>query len=125
MAIVRRISERLARASTRRSFLGRGVSVAFGALIGAAAGSAAAGRRARAGGQFSTECQFPGPACPCDGCNPSGTCAKPCLIMTLYYASGCWYINGVTCCDCDCNGFQGHEVCGCGSDIHNDPAYCP
>jgi len=119
--IVRRISERMARASTRRSFLGRGASVAFGALIGAAA----ARRPARAGGLFSTECDFPGPACPCDGCNVSGTCAKPCIIMNLYYASGCWYINGVTCCDCDCNGFQGHEVCGCGSDIHNNPAYCP
>jgi hypothetical protein len=58
-------------------------------------------------------------------------CAKPCIIMTQYYAGGCWVIfndkvgYNVTCCDCDCNGFQGFQVCGCGSDYHNNPALCP
>jgi hypothetical protein len=131
MPLVRRVSEGLARTSTRRGFLSRGADVAFGALIGAAAGGLTRPGAAAAGGAAVTVCTFPGPACPCDGCNASGTCGKPCIIMTYYYAGGCWVrfspaLNqNVTCCDCDCRGFHNQEVCGCGSDYHNDPAACP
>ena len=124
MGLLQRVSEGLARKTTRRGFFGRGSDVAFGALIGAAAGTLTRATGAQAGA-FSTVCAFPGPACSCDGCLSSGVCGKPCIIMTRYYASGCWVTASVTCCDCDCNGFQGFQVCGCGSDYHNDPDHCP
>ena len=122
MSLLQRVSEGLARKTTRRGLFSRGSDVAFGALIGAAAGSLT-----RAGGVVAGPggCAFPGPACPCDGCLPSGLCAKPCIIMTVYYASGCWVTPTGTCCDCDCNGFQGFHVCGCGSVHHTNPANCP
>lgn len=130
MGLLERASEGLARKTTRRGLFGRSADVAFGALIGAAAGTIT-----RAGDAIAdtrdTYCQFPGPACGCDGCLSNGMCAKPCIIMTFYYAGGCWVSSNpklghnVTCCDCDCNGFQGFQVCGCGSDYHNDARFCP
>ena len=131
MGLLHRVSEGLARKTTRRGFLSRGSDVAFGALIGAAAGTVGAGRAIADHVPGHTACIFPGPPCPCDGCLESGVCGKPCIIMTVYYASGCWVSlnrqleTNVTCCDCDCNGFQGFQVCGCGSDHHNDPSHCP
>jgi hypothetical protein len=140
MSLLQRVSEGLARKTSRRGFFGRGAGIATGALMGAAAGSLSEAGSAIAGhGNNPTVCHFPGPACPCDGCSSGGTCAKPCIIMTVYYASGCWVdfnsrlgVN-VTCCDCDCNGklnYPGQQqipadICGCGSDQHNDPAFCP
>lgn len=126
MTRLQRLSEGMARKSTRRSLFGRGADLAFGALIGAAAGGVAGASRVSAG-HFSTACAFPGPPCACDQCQSNGVCAKPCVILTTYYASGCWVAghNGATCCDCDCLGNQGFESCGCGSDYHNDPAFCP
>jgi len=130
MGLLRNVTEGLARKTTRRGFFGTGADVAFGALVGAAAGTLTrGGGSAIAGG--GTVCAFPGPPCPCDGCLSNGTCGKPCIIMTQYYASGCWVTGAVTCCDCDCNGhlsFPGGgvaQVCGCGSDYHNNPANCP
>jgi hypothetical protein len=123
MELFRRVSEGLARRTSRRGLFGRGAQLATGALIGVAAGTAA--RVQHAGAGTDTVCQFPGPPCFCDGCNSNGTCAKPCIIMTQYYASGCWVRDGYTCCDCDCNGAGGNQICGCGSDYHNNPAHCP
>ncbi|MEX2158492.1 MAG: hypothetical protein WEB04_03740 [Dehalococcoidia bacterium] len=128
---LRRIAEGLARRTTRRGLFGRGADVAFGALLGAAAG-AVTGVGGVIADTRNTYCAFPGPACPCDGCLSNGMCAKPCIIMTVYYAGGCWVTfnsklgHNVTCCDCDCNGQLGPtQVCGCGSDWHNNPALCP
>ena len=131
MELFRRVTEGLARRTTRRGFLGSGAEVALGALAGAAAGTLTGGRGVIAGG--GTACAFPGPPCPCEGCQSSGVCAKPCIIMTFYYSSGCWVTSTaggpVNCCDCDCNGqipgAPGFDVCGCGSDYHNNPTYCP
>jgi hypothetical protein len=122
MPFLQRLSEGLARKTSRRSLFGRGAEVAFGALAGAAAGTIAHGGAAIAGP--GTVCAFPGPACHCDKCQSSGVCAKPCIILTTYYTTGCWVTAGITCCDCDCN-IAGHTVCGCGSDYHNNPANCP
>ncbi|MEX2158491.1 MAG: hypothetical protein WEB04_03735 [Dehalococcoidia bacterium] len=123
MPLIRRATEYLARKTTRRGFFSRGGDVAFGALIGAAAGTAVNARSAVAG---PGGCAFPGPACPCDGCLSNGMCAKPCIIMTVYYAGGCWVTPTGTCCDCDCNGLLGPiQVCGCGSVHHTNPANCP
>lgn len=121
-ASVRGVTEALARKTTRRGFFGRGADVAFGALAGAAAGAATRASSVVAGG--GTVCIFPGPACPCDGCAAGGTCAKPCIFNQCCYASGCWVTGDVTCCDCDCNGLEGIQTCGCGSDYHNDPQFC-
>jgi hypothetical protein len=115
-------AETLARRTTRRGLFGRGAEVAFGALAGAAAGTLTRPQGARAG---LTVCDFPGPPCPCDRCQSNGVCAKPCVINTTYWASGCWVTVGVTCCDCDCAPGPGDALCGCGSDYHNDPAHCP
>jgi hypothetical protein len=110
----RRITESLARTTTRRGLFGRGAGIATGALLGAAA----APRRAVAQHTIAhTACFFPpGPTavpCPCDACFDTGVCAKPCVFWTAGYASGCWVtfnnqINRlVTCCDCQCNGHGG------------------
>ena len=97
MALLRRLSEGLARRTSRRGFFGRGADVAFGALIGAAAGVAT--RPGNAGAGVGTVCAFPGPPCACDHCLENGTCAKPCIINTTWYAAGCWVTGEVTCCD--------------------------
>lgn len=123
MALLRRVSEVLARTTTRRGLFGRGTDLAFGALAGAAAGKALSPSSASAG--VGTVCAFPGPPCPCSGCNSTAVCAKPCVIHTFWYTSGCWLQGDVTCCDCHCNGLEGINLCGCGTDYQNDPARCP
>ena len=123
MAFWRSVSEGLARKTTRRGFFGRGADVAFGTLAGVAAGTLT--RVSGAGAAGSTVCAFPGPPCECDKCQHNGVCAKPCLILTAYYAAGCWVTGTVTCCDCDCLGIHSFGWCGCGSDYHNKPSVCP
>jgi hypothetical protein len=135
MEVLRRVSEGLARKTSRRGLLGRSAVIATGALLGAAAGGIT--RPGMVGAtDDATHCVFPGPACPCDGCSSGGVCAKPCIIMTVYYASGCWVVSppgkgNITCCDCDCNeklpypGGIPADICGCGSDYHGSPANCP
>lgn len=118
---IRALTEVLARKTTRRGLFGRGADVAFGALIGAAAGTATRAGGARAG--FGTVCAFPGPACPCLGCLANGVCAKPCVINTTWYPNGCWVTGDVTCCDCTCTQ-MGSGTCGCGTDYHLNPDNC-
>jgi hypothetical protein len=127
MPSVRDVSERLARhTATRRGFFGRGADLLFGAVAGAAAGVATR-PRVEADHILNTWCEFPGPPCGCEMCQSNGICAKPCIILTDYYASGCWVAaqNDATCCDCTCPGIPGSGDCGCGSDYHNDPHNCP
>jgi hypothetical protein len=118
------VSEALARRTPRRGLFGRGAEVAFGALAGAAAGTISM-RTGTAG--IGTTCAFPGPPCRCEWCQANGVCAKPCVILTTFYATGCWVEdeNLATCCDCDCPAQSGNGWCGCGSDYHNDVTYCP
>lgn len=123
---VRALAEGLARRTTRRGFFSRGADVAFGTLIGAAAGTLARPDGAAAGG--TTRCAFPGSGpCPCETCQANGVCAKPCIILTFWYTSGCWVTGGgtITCCDCDCQGYEEIGWCGCGSDYHTNPDLCP
>ena len=121
----RNVAENLARRTSRRGLFGRSAQLVFGVLAGTAAGAALRGGAVSAGG--GTACEFPyGQPCSCADCQSTGVCAKPCVILTTFYATGCWVTGAVTCCDCDCpdqpatNGW-----CGCGSDYHNDPAFCP
>lgn len=130
MPMLRKLTEALARKTTRRKLFGRGADVAFGTLAGVAAGSLARSGPVSAVHNPDTVCDFPGPPCACDQCvragdMANGVCAKPCVFLTTFYASGCWITSGVTCCDCDCQGNGGFGWCGCGSDYHNDPAFCP
>ncbi len=119
MPFFRKFSEGLARKTSRRGFLGRGADVAFGTLIGAAAGTAL--RASPVIASHTTVCFFPGPPCCRDNCLENGTCAKPCIINTTWYAGGCWVRDSVTCCDCTCQDIPGSGSCGCGTDYHNDP----
>jgi hypothetical protein len=122
---LRHATEALARKTSRRGFFGRGAELAFGMLAGAAAGTAL---RSNAGAGVGTVCAFPyGAPCPCDGCQSSGVCAKPCVVLTAWYVNGCWVEeDATTCCDCDCPDVSANNGwCGCGSDYHNNPANCP
>jgi len=126
MEFVRRLSESLARRTTRRGLFGRSAEVAFGALAGAAAGTLLQSSGASAG--IGSLCVFPGPPCACQYCRSNGVCAKPCIILTTYYVSGCWVTGpsgSITCCDCDCQGLGGIRSCGCGTDHHNNVDFCP
>jgi hypothetical protein len=136
MPSFRTLTETLARRTTRRGLFDRGAGIATGALLGAAAGGLARSRRVAAQHNINhTACFFPpGPTavpCPCDACFATGVCAKPCVFYTIGYASGCWVTfnnqigRNATCCDCTCNGHGGVVQCGCGSDHHNNPAFCP
>jgi len=140
MDSVRRLSEGLARKTTRRGLFGRGADIAFGALIGAATGTLTRRGRAGAAGEdcnpmapFSTPrctaCAPPGPMCYCEHCTEAAVCAKPCVINTTWYASGCWVTGtggSITCCDCTCPpGPDNFSVCGCATDFHSDPQNCP
>ena len=123
---LRTVSEQIARRTTRRGLFGRGANVLFGALAGVAAGTVSPRELARATHTCCAGCAFPGPPCECDKCLSNGVCAKPCVILTTYYASGCWVSGtGGNCCDCDCQGISGIQDCGCGTDYHNDPHNCP
>ena len=125
MGLLQNVSEGLARKTSRRGLLGRSAEIATGALLGVAAGTLTRPGSSVAGG-IGTFCAFPGPPCPCQGCNGTGVCAKPCVIHTTWYANGCWVTHGdITCCDCDCHGLDGIHTCGCGTDYHNDPVNCP
>jgi hypothetical protein len=125
MPVTRELSEGLARKVGRRGLFGRGADVIFGTLAGAAAGIVTNAGGAVATHVVDTACSFPGPPCHCDKCLVTGVCAKPCIIYTRYYASGCWVTgSGVTCCDCNCNG-PGQQICGCSTDYHQDPHNCP
>ena len=122
MSFFRKLSEGLARKTSRRGFFGRGADVAFGTLIGAAAGTALRANPVSAGA--GTVCAFPGPPCSCSNCLENGTCAKPCVINTTWYAGGCWVTGSVTCCDCTCGDIGGRGWCGCGTDWHGNPDNC-
>jgi hypothetical protein len=126
MASVRTLAEGLARRTTRRGLFGRSSDVVFGALAGAAAGTLARPWSGATAGAGTTNCSFPGPPCECATCQSNGLCAKPCVILTTYYASGCWVTGqGGTCCDCNCRGLNEVFICGCGSDYHGEPDNCP
>ena len=134
---VRAVAEGLARKTTRRGIFGRGADVVFGLLIGLAAGGLTRrGEAQAADGSCNplsplstprcTICIPPGPMCYCEYCTEAGVCAKPCVINTTWYASGCWVTSGITCCDCTCPpGPHNFSVCGCASDFHNRPEDCP
>lgn len=121
---LRTVAEGIARKTDRRGLFGRGAQMLFGALAGTAAGVAV---RSTTSGLPGTVCSFPSSRpCSCDKCLSNGVCAKPCTILTTFYAAGCWVEGGYTCCDCVCPDIPNtNGWCGCGSDYHNNTAFCP
>jgi hypothetical protein len=123
MSSLRNLTELLARKTGRRGLLSRSAQAATAALIGAAAGAGLRVNPIAAGG--ATACDFPGPPCPCGRCSETtGACQKPCVFVTIWYASGCWVATGtsISCCDCQCPP-AGSSFCGCGTDYHT--TFCP
>jgi hypothetical protein len=133
----RLLSENLARAVDRRTFLKRTAQTAFAGLITLAAGhglaDSAAARREPGGGpkpaELVPQCAPPGPYCNLNGntqdpngCH-GGHCFQhlyqgqvlQCQVWYCCYQAGCWTTpsgNGYwTCCDCECGGGITH--CGC------------
>jgi len=126
----RLVSENLARALNRRSFLKRTGETAFLGLASLAVGQGMASRASAAGIETKAppniSCSPPGPYCsvsgqPTDGCH-GGSCFQhmtggqvyQCQVYYTYYQAGCWTTASGggywTCCDCRCtNG----STCGC------------
>jgi len=126
----RLLSENLARAVNRRTFLKRASQSAFIGLISLAVGQGLPGRASARGGPNPPQppnitCSPPGPYCNTGGGNLSGChgahcfqhlyngSIKQCKVYYQYYATGCWTSgDGWTCCDCEC-GTPVVAHCGC------------
>jgi len=127
------LSESLARAVNRRTFLKRASQGTFAVVATIAAGHGLSTRAtaAKVGPQvdpLAPQCAPPGPYCNLDGVNTPNGChgahcfqhmnagvVRTCRVYYAFYPSGCWtYYNPTdgswTCCDCRCdNG----STCGC------------
>jgi hypothetical protein len=124
------LSENLARAMTRRTFLTRAGQAVFGVVATVAPGHSlverAEARRDPGVDPLAVVCTPPGPYCntgggPLSGChgahcfqNLSGGQVRQCHVFYQFFPTGCW-TNVVaggywTCCDCQCDGGSN---CGC------------
>ena len=128
------LSEGLARAIDRRTFLKRASQATFGTLLGLAVGHGLSGRAAAKGGgptppTVVPQCAPPGPYCNLNGVNEPNGChgghcfqhryggqVLQCRIIYNWYQAGCWTtpVQGGywTCCDCGCGNPQ-VTMCGC------------
>ena len=121
------LSENLARAMDRRSFLKRAGATTFAGLAALAAGQSSLAFAAgpSSSRQPTINCAPPGPYCNTGGGDLSGCHGASCFqhmsggqvyqchVYYQYYQAGCWTTGGGnywTCCDCQCtNG----STCGC------------
>ena len=125
------LSENLARALDRRTFLKRAGQATFGVVATLAAGHSLAERAAAATvgprvDPMAPQCAPPGPYCNTgggilSGCHGahcfqhlSGGQVLQCHVYYTFYQAGCWTtaVSGGywTCCDCQCTG---GPTCGC------------
>ncbi|HUS15490.1 MAG TPA: hypothetical protein VM536_10805 [Chloroflexia bacterium] len=144
------ISESLARAVDRRTFMKRASQAAFAGVLTLVAGHGVAGRAAAAAGGtkppvLAPVCSPPGPYCNYEGGYPSqpdscrgahcwqhlvGGVVRQCRVYYTYYQSGCWTTASGggywTCCDCECLNASGQRVstCGC-AQFSTTPAPLP
>jgi len=122
------LSENLARALDRRSFIKRSGQATFLGLAALAAGRA--GTASADVKQPNISCSPPGPYCSVngvatDGCH-GGSCYQhmnsgqvyQCRVYYQYYQGGCWTTASGggywTCCDCECLNSGGGRVATCG-----------
>jgi len=130
----RLLSETLARAVDRRTFLKRTSQSVFAGLMALAVGQALPGRASATGSgpqppqQPTITCSPPGPYCNTGGGQLSGCHGAHCFqhltggqiyqcqVYYQYYQAGCWTtaVSGGywTCCDCSC-GSPRVATCGC------------
>jgi len=124
------LSENLARALDRRSFIKRTGQATFLGLAALAAGHAMPSSVAANKDQPNISCSPPGPYCSVngvatDGCH-GGSCYQhlssghvyQCRVYYQYYQGGCWTTSSGgcywTCCDCECLNEGGGRVATCG-----------
>lgn len=125
------LSESLARAVNRRTFLKRASQGTFAVVATLAAGHSlserAAARKMPNVDPLAPQCAPPGPYCNTGGGNLSGCHGAHCFqhlyngqvlqcqVYYTYYQAGCWTtaVSGGywTCCDCRCG--TGGPTCGC------------
>jgi hypothetical protein len=133
----RLLSESLARAVDRRTFLKRTSQAAFTGVLTVVAGHRLAAPAAAANGTkppfASPVCSPPGPYCNYEGNYPTqpdscrgahcwqhlvGGVVRQCRVYYTYYQSGCWTSAGTggywTCCDCECLDDSGTRIATCG-----------
>ena len=132
----RLVSESLARAVDRRTFLKRTSQASFAGLIAFAAGHGLSGNasaRRDPGGKPTPptiQCSPPGPYCNTGGGDTSGChgghCFQhlyqgnvlQCRVYYQWYQAGCWTTASGggywTCCDCECLNTGGQRVTSCG-----------
>jgi hypothetical protein len=128
------LSESLARAIDRRTFLKRASQTTFAGLMALAVGQGLGGRAAaktdNPKAPMAPQCAPPGPYCNTGGgiltgCH-GGHCYQhlysgqvvACRVYYQYYQAGCWTtpVSGGywTCCDCECLNSGGQRVATCG-----------
>ena len=140
------LSENLARAVDRRSFLKRAGEVAFAGMAALAAGHLVPSLAAAGTGPTPVEqprtpsCSPPGPYCNLNGTNEPNGChgancfqhlvsgtVYQCRVYYTYYQAGCWTTSVTggywTCCDCRCSD-AGSSTCGC-AQFNGSPAPRP
>jgi hypothetical protein len=130
------LSENLARAVNRRTFLKRASQGTFAVMATIAAGHSLSNRASAMAKSPGTDplvnpqCSPPGPYCNLDGVNNPNGChgahcfqhrsnnqVLQCQVYSQYYQAGCWTtaVSGGywTCCDCACGPSGGAPHCGC------------
>jgi hypothetical protein len=137
------VSENLARAIDRRSFLKRTGETAFAGIAALAAGhlvpAFASASRSPGIVPRTPSCAPPGPYCNLDGTNEPNGCHGASCFEHLYqgtvyqcrvfyiYQAGCWTTAATggywTCCDCEC-GSPRVTTCGC-AQFSSSPAPRP
>jgi len=129
----RLVSENLARAMNRRSFLRRTGETMFGGMAALAAGQLIPSLASASGNPLprpiTPQCSPPGPYCNLNGQNEPNGChgascfqhmysgnVLQCQVYYQYYSAGCWTtpVTGGywSCCDCSC-GTPRQTTCGC------------
>jgi hypothetical protein len=142
----RLVSESLARAMDRRTFLKRASQTTFAGLMALAVGQGLGGRAAAQTTDRkpppTITCAPPGPYCNTGGGDLSGChgghCFQhryngqtiQCKVYYAFYQTGCWTtpVSGGywTCCDCECLNSSGQRVATCGcAQFSTSPAPSP
>jgi hypothetical protein len=104
----------MARSIGRRRLLARSLTLAFGALAGAAVGGIPMAEAGTCSGPYGTgSC-----GCACNGAGCASGCSVSCNGVYGFCAGGgsiCWQSGDHTCCDCQCVSYGYWFYCYCHS----------